>query len=52
MESCGPFTSTCASDPSCACVMAHANTFCPGNAQALTCMEDSGNVHVLCGVCI
>jgi hypothetical protein len=52
MMSCGPFTSTCASDPSCECVMVHGNEFCPGNAQAVTCMGDNGNVYVTCGLCI
>jgi hypothetical protein len=52
MMSCGPLTSTCASDPSCECVMAHGNEFCPGNAQALTCTGNGGEVTVLCGPCI
>jgi hypothetical protein len=52
MTSCGPFTSTCASDPTCTCVMAHGHEFCPFNAQAVTCMAQTGSVSVTCGPCI
>ena len=52
VTSCGPFTSVCADDPSCACVMAHGNAFCPGNAQALGCVQDTGSVSVSCGPCV
>jgi len=51
MTACGPFTSTCADDPTCACVMAHGNVFCPGNAQALACTGPDGDVSVTCGPC-